>query len=60
LIIALARSTIVRTVWQNVTTKGIDIVIALDISSSMLAMDFNHNRIEAAKDVATHVYFRTS
>lgn len=38
--------------WSNVTTKGIDIVIALDISSSMLAMDFSPNRIEAAKDVA--------
>ena len=38
--------------WSNVTTKGIDIVIALDISSSMLAMDFRPNRIEAAKDVA--------
>jgi Ca-activated chloride channel family protein len=37
--------------WSNVTTKGIDIVIALDISSSMLAMDFGPNRIEAAKDV---------
>jgi Ca-activated chloride channel family protein len=39
--------------WQNVTTEGIDIVIALDISSSMLAMDFRPNRLEAAKDVAT-------
>jgi len=38
--------------YSNVTTKGIDIVIALDISSSMLAMDFRPNRIEAAKDVA--------
>jgi Ca-activated chloride channel family protein len=36
-----------------VTTEGIDIVIDLDISSSMLAMDFQPNRIEAAKDVAT-------
>ncbi len=39
--------------WENVTTEGIDIVIALDISSSMLAMDFSPNRLEAAKDVAT-------
>lgn len=38
--------------WSNITTEGIDIVIALDISSSMLAMDFRPNRIEAAKDVA--------
>jgi len=52
LIIALARPQSSNS-WSNVTTKGIDIVIALDISSSMLAMDFQPNRIEAAKDVAT-------
>ena len=39
--------------WQNVTTEGIDIVIALDISTSMLARDFQPNRLEAAKNVAT-------
>jgi Ca-activated chloride channel homolog len=39
--------------WQNQTVEGIDIVIALDISSSMLARDFNPDRIEAAKNVAT-------
>jgi len=39
--------------WKNVTTEGIDIVIALDISGSMLAEDFKPNRIEAAKDVAS-------
>ena len=38
--------------WENVTTEGIDIVIALDISSSMLARDFSPDRLEAAKDVA--------
>ncbi len=37
---------------QNVSTEGIDIVIALDISSSMLARDFKPNRLEASKDVA--------
>jgi Ca-activated chloride channel family protein len=51
LIAALARPQSSNS-WQNVTTEGIDIVIALDISSSMLAMDFQPNRIEAAKDVA--------
>ena len=52
LIIALARpqSTDSR---RNVTTEGIDIMISLDISGSMLAMDFEPNRLEAAKDVAT-------
>lgn len=38
--------------WQNVTAEGIDIVVALDISGSMLAEDFEPNRLEAAKDVA--------
>lgn len=38
--------------WENVTTEGIDIVISLDISTSMLARDFNPNRLEAAKNVA--------
>ncbi len=52
LITALARPQSSNS-WQNVTTEGIDIVIALDISSSMLAMDFQPNRLEAAKDVAT-------
>jgi len=52
LILALARPQSSNS-WQNITTEGIDIVIALDISSSMLAMDFQPNRLEAAKDVAT-------
>lgn len=39
--------------WQNVTTEGIDVVISLDISSSMLARDFQPNRLDAAKNVAT-------
>ncbi len=38
--------------WENVTTEGIDIVIALDISSSMLATDFKPDRLEASKDLA--------
>jgi Ca-activated chloride channel family protein len=37
---------------ENVSTEGIDIVLALDISSSMLAEDLEPNRIEAAKQVA--------
>lgn len=36
----------------NVNIEGIDIIISLDISSSMLSEDFRPNRIEAAKDVA--------
>lgn len=37
---------------QDITTEGIDIVLAMDISGSMLAEDFKPNRIEAAKKVA--------
>jgi Ca-activated chloride channel family protein len=37
---------------ENVYSEGIDIVLALDISGSMLAEDFQPNRIEAAKNVA--------
>lgn len=39
--------------WQNVTTEGIDIVMSLDISGSMLAQDLKPDRLEAAKDVAS-------
>ena len=38
--------------WKNITTEGIDIIMALDVSSSMLAMDLKPNRLEAAKEVA--------
>jgi Ca-activated chloride channel family protein len=51
LIVALARPQSTDR-WEDVTTEGIDIVVALDISPSMLARDFNPNRLEAAKDVA--------
>lgn len=39
--------------WEDLTTEGIDIVMALDISGSMLAEDFKPNRLEAAKEVAS-------
>jgi len=38
---------------QDVSTEGIDIMLALDISGSMLARDFKPDRLEASKDVAT-------
>jgi Ca-activated chloride channel family protein len=50
-IIALARPQSTDK-WSNTTTEGIDIVIALDISGSMLAEDFRPNRLEAAKEDA--------
>jgi Ca-activated chloride channel family protein len=37
---------------ERVTTEGVDIVLVLDVSSSMLAEDLEPNRIEAAKQVA--------
>ena len=39
--------------WEDVSTEGIDIILAMDISSSMLARDFKPDRLEAAKNVAT-------
>lgn len=51
LIIILARPQSTNR-WEDQTTEGIDIVLALDVSSSMLAQDFNPNRLEASKDVA--------
>src|SRR6056297_3070805 len=38
--------------WKNEKTEGIDIVLALDVSSSMLARDFEPDRLEASKDLA--------
>ncbi|NNC82040.1 MAG: VWA domain-containing protein [Flavobacteriales bacterium] len=51
LIIALARPQDNKS-WENRTAEGIDIIIALDVSTSMLAQDFKPNRIEASKEVA--------
>lgn len=38
--------------WDNKSVEGIDIMLAMDVSTSMLAEDLKPNRIEAAKDVA--------
>jgi len=38
--------------WEESTTEGIDIVLSMDISGSMLAEDLKPNRLEASKDVA--------
>ncbi|TKC06402.1 VWA domain-containing protein [Pedobacter frigoris] len=51
LIFALARPQSALS-WQNSTTEGIDIVIATDISGSMLAEDLKPNRLEAGKNIA--------
>jgi Ca-activated chloride channel homolog len=48
LVIALARPQSTNTT-ENVDSDGIDIVLSIDVSGSMLAEDFKPNRIEAAK-----------
>lgn len=53
LIIAMARPRTVDISSQTKTTKGIDIVLSIDVSSSMLAKDLKPNRMEALKRVAS-------
>lgn len=50
-IIILARPQI-KDNWRTTSTEGTDIMLAMDISTSMLARDFKPDRLEAAKDVA--------
>lgn len=38
--------------WQNTEVEGIDIMLTMDVSTSMMAMDLKPNRLEAAKQVA--------
>ena len=52
LVIVLARPQ-TRNSWKNHTVEGIDIMLAMDVSTSMLAEDLKPNRIEAAKQVAS-------
>ena len=54
LIIAMARPRTVDISNQTKTTKGIDIVMAIDVSGSMLAKDLKPNRMEALKEVAAN------
>ena len=54
LILAMARPRTVDVTNKNNITKGIDIVIASDVSGSMLAKDLKPNRMEALKEVAAN------
>ncbi|MDX5584542.1 MAG: VWA domain-containing protein [Aureibaculum sp.] len=54
LIIAMARPRNVEVSKKTKTTRGIDIVMAIDVSASMLAKDLRPNRLEALKGVATN------
>lgn len=51
-VIALARPQ-THTGWGERTVEGIDIMLAMDVSTSMLAKDLTPNRMEAAKSVAS-------
>lgn len=51
IIVALARPRSSNEV-EKIDTEGIDIVLAMDVSTSMLARDFQPDRISAAKDIA--------
>ncbi len=51
LVIALARPQLNLT-EQSIKAEGVDIVLAMDLSSSMLAQDFRPNRLEVSKRVA--------
>jgi Ca-activated chloride channel family protein len=51
IVIAIARPRSSST-FEKIDSEGIDIVLAMDISTSMLARDFNPDRIGAAKDIA--------
>lgn len=53
LITALARPRTVDISSKTKTTRGIDIVMAIDVSASMLAKDLKPNRLEALKEVAS-------
>ena len=54
IIIALARPRNVSVSKKIKTNKGIDIVMAIDVSASMLARDLKPNRLEALKKVAVN------
>ena len=52
IIIALARPQVIDTSTRVKTNSGIDIIIAIDVSASMLAKDLKPNRLDALKNVA--------
>lgn len=52
IIIVIARPQSVNS-WEETETQGIDIVLALDVSGSMLSQDLQPDRLQAAKKVAS-------
>ena len=51
IVVAIARPRS-SSVYERIDTEGIDIILALDVSTSMLARDFTPDRINAAKEIA--------
>ncbi len=51
IIVSLARPQSTN-ILRNVTAEGIDIILSIDVSGSMLARDFKPDRLEAAKDLS--------
>ena len=49
---AMARPQLNQEKWETISNEGIEIVLALDVSTSMLAKDFKPNRLSASKEVA--------
>lgn len=53
MVIAMARPQTTDSRTVKTSTEGIDMVLSMDVSTSMKAMDFRPNRLQAAVDVAT-------
>lgn len=53
IIIAIARPRIVDTTTSTRSIQGIDIIMAIDVSASMLARDLRPNRLDALREVAS-------
>lgn len=51
MVIALARPQTANS-WSNTSVEGIDIMLCMDVSTSMLAEDLKPNRVQAARNVA--------
>lgn len=51
MVCALARPQTANS-WSNTSVEGIDIMLCMDVSTSMLAEDLKPNRVQAARDVA--------
>ena len=56
IIVGMARPQTVDVSTKTKTTRGIDIVMAIDVSASMLAKDLKPNRLEALKKAVSYTH----